>query len=378
MLTSLLSFPGQDPYPRAESAIGVAFNDGQIHNVRSKPRRRSGHFGNFCDRPACPSSVTLPCSYPHAHTDRFPFYPLCLLPCSIVASLQWTDKFSPSFANIVKNLLYGKGLVTVDQGVADVRKTLAREGIVAPPAWFEHTIKSGVCWLNTSLTFTSTDTTILAQHLKFWKPIVEAILTALIAAKRDLKASGNPNAGLVFVLWGGHAVKLKKMVETLNKSSGDPIDLIFIEAPHPAANGNTFHTVKTFEAVDAALAKLGLPSIDWLPKGAPGSVAPVEAKKPAKKVTAPKKAAVVEKVTVVATIVETEAPAPSGRPKRSVAKRPVVEMDFSDDESLSEYDSEEEKPKKRKAATKKASAKTSAAADSDDEDAPKPKRAKRT
>lgn len=275
-------------------------------------------------------------------------------------------------------------MVSVDQGVADVRKTLAREGIIAPPAWFEHTIKSGVCWLNTSLTFTSTDLPILAEHLKFWKPIVEGILSALMAAKRELKASGNPNAGLVFVLWGGHAVKLKKMVEALNKASGAPIDLIFVEAAHPAANGNAFHTIKTFEAVDAALAKLGLPPVDWLPKAASGSIVTVEASKPAKKVTAAKKATT-KKVAVVAVVLpenDEDAPAAtSTRPKRSVAKRSVAKMDLSDDDSFGDDDSEEEKPKKRKTATKKASAKKAAAADSDDsfeEEAPKPKRAKRS
>lgn len=167
----------------------------------------------------------------------------------------------------MKNVLYGKGLVRIDQGVADVRKTLAKEGVLPPPAWFEHTIKSGVCWLNMSLTFTSVDTTVLAQHLKFWRPIIEGILAALINAKKKLRKSGNPNAGLVFVLWGGHAQKLQKLVEALNTSSGDPIDLIFVKAPHPAANGSAFHVVKTFEAVDQALEKLGLPAIDWLPKG---------------------------------------------------------------------------------------------------------------
>lgn len=197
-------------------------------------------------------------------------------------------------------------MMKVDEGVAVVRSLLAKESILPPPQWFEHTIKNGVCWLNTSLTFTSTDTAILAQHLQFWRPIVEGIISALIDAKRELVQTSNPNAGLVFVLWGGHAQKLRKMVEKLNTKKPS-IDIQFIEAPHPAANGTTFHTVKSFNAIDDALAKLGLPAIDWLPKGSgsasssadSGTAAPKAAKKTSatagKKTTAAKKASAASK-----------------------------------------------------------------------------------
>lgn len=275
--------------------------------------------------------------------------------------------------------------MTIDQGVAEVRKVLARESIAPPPAWFEHTIKNGVCWLNTSLTFTSTDTTILAQHLKFWRPIVEAIVAALIDAKRQVVASGNPHAGLVFVLWGGHAQKLKTMVNKINLSKvGPPIDIVFIDAPHPAANGTTFHTVKTFTAIDEALAKLGLPAVDWLPKSSGGAASTSTPAKIAK-ASAAKAAA----TTSASSAAEPAAPkakktdsAKKAGKKASTAKKAAPrkkkaesedEESFASEDSLDEDD--EEESKKRKEPSKRTAPKRKAAAkkfdfgpDSDEED----------
>lgn len=314
--------------------------------------------------------------------------------------------------------------MTTDQKIGDLRKALAKESIVPPPAWFEHTIKSGVCWLNTSLTFTSTDIDVLKQHVTFWSPIVEGIVASLIDAKRQLKASGNPKAGLVFVLWGGYAQKLRKMVERLNNSGGTPIDLVFVEAAHPAATGDSFHTTKTFEAVDQALVKLGLSAIDWLPKGASSTVV-IEAKKKApakkataatatassaptaageskevesveidvkvttvkakatgKKATAAKKASSAAKADIDDEEAEKDAPKTS-RPKRAVAKRASkMEVDSDLDDSV-DSEEEEKATKKRKTPAKRSAKKSAASAESDDEfedtDAkPKVKRAKRS
>lgn len=290
-----------------------------------------------------------------------------------MAFLQWTDKFSPSFANIVKNLLVGKGLVTVDQGVAEVRKVLAKHGIAQPPAWFEHTIKNGVCWLNTSLTFTSTDTSILAVHVAFWRPIIEGIIAALIDAKREAIKSGNPKAGLVFVLWGGHAQKLRKVVEKINQTGGKPIDLRFIDAPHPAATGNSFHTIKSFEAIDRALSELALPAIDWLPTS--GAASQVATKK-----TASSKASSSNSVGDSEDDVKKPTKKSAGK-KATAAKKAAMDVDSDEDES---------KPKTKKvtAAKKATGAKASASKkrvrEEDEDDgsdfeveAPKAKRAKK-
>ena len=308
---------GQDPYPRAESAIGVAFNDGAIR--------------------------------------------------------QWNDKYPPSFANLIKNVLYGYGMISTDQGIADVRKILAAKAIAPPPAWFKHTIQNGVCWLNTSLTFTSTDLSVLAVHLKFWKPIIEGIISALIDAKRELKAT-NPDVGLVFVMWGGHAQKLQKLIEKINQSKSPQIKLEFVTASHPAANGNTFHGTKTFASINSALESLNLPVINWLPSSTG------------------------EDVTSASSSASSSAPSATTAPKKAAAKKVTATKKLTAAKkaaAVEESDDSEEEPvvKKTKKATasKKASGKKATASkkrshdDSDEDDdysveeekAPTKKRAKK-
>jgi uracil DNA glycosylase len=104
---------------------------------------------------------------------------------------------------------------------------------VPPPEWFNKTEEQGCCWLNTSLTFTSTEQTDLKRHLAFWKPIIEAIFQVMIDSKKELvQSKAKDKAGLVFVMWGGHAQKLKKAIEKMANGSG--VQVKFVEAPHPA------------------------------------------------------------------------------------------------------------------------------------------------
>jgi uracil DNA glycosylase len=110
---------GQDPYPRAESAVGVAFYDGKIKD--------------------------------------------------------WKNAMSPSFRNLVKNALYCKGHLQADSKVGEMRSQLRKLRVLQPPEWFEHTMAQGVLWLNTSLTFSSKDKTELDKHTKFWRPIMVQI-----------------------------------------------------------------------------------------------------------------------------------------------------------------------------------------------------------
>lgn len=97
-------------------------------------------------------------------------------------------------------------------------------------------LEQGVCWLNTSLTFTSTDQTDLKRHLAWWKPVVEKIIEVILEAKAS--QIDKEKSALVFVLWGGHAQKLVKSVEKLNGKH--KLDIRFVEANHPAANGDAY------------------------------------------------------------------------------------------------------------------------------------------
>ena len=90
---------GQDPYPRAESAIGIAFCDGEIK--------------------------------------------------------KWTDPLCPSLRNVFKSVLIHYKYLNPSSKVGDLRKEMARIKMISPYQWFFETAKKGVLWLNTSLTYTS-------------------------------------------------------------------------------------------------------------------------------------------------------------------------------------------------------------------------------
>lgn len=221
-----------DPYPREESAIGIAFNDGQIK--------------------------------------------------------KWTDAMSPSFRNIIKNVLISSGHLKSSDKVETMRKQIAKLKLMDPPDWFEYTMKQNVLWLNTALTFSGTDKSELNKHTKFWAPIVEGIVETLL--KESTK-------GIVFVLWGGNAKKLKVgfriiiIIEPINVNSSCHKSMInkvakketkkveFVEANHPAVE--SFNDVQTFTKVNEALKKLDHEEIDWLGtekkrKEAPSSSSSVE------------------------------------------------------------------------------------------------------
>ena len=90
---------GQDPYPRAESAIGIAFCDGKIK--------------------------------------------------------KWTDPTCPSLRNIFKSVLIHYKYLNPSSKVEELRSTMSRIKMISPYNWFFETAKQGVLWLNTSLTYTS-------------------------------------------------------------------------------------------------------------------------------------------------------------------------------------------------------------------------------
>ena len=221
-------------------------------------------------------------------------------------------------------------------------------------------LAQGVCWLNTSLTFTSTDQADLKRHLTFWRPIVEKIIEVIVEAKS--KAKEDEHKAVVFVFWGGHAQKLRKPIEAMNKKYN--IDIRFVEANHPAANGDacvqkhrnkfsseispfffhySFHAVLSFESVNKHLEELGAEPIDWLPsrKGAKRSLGEGTPKAtPAKKAAAKKNNEEKEE--------EKPAKKTAARPKRAAAAAVAkVESDDQDDESSEEEKKARKPPAKR-------------------------------
>ena len=145
---------GQDPYPREASATGIAFYDGEVKS--------------------------------------------------------WNDKLSPSQRNIIKSALMSNNMVTASANVATLRKTMASHNVLSPPEWFEYTMNNGVLWLNTALTFSGKEKVALDRHTKFWAPIVEEIVKAILVEKSN--SSDPAQKKIVFALWGGNAQKLAPMV----------------------------------------------------------------------------------------------------------------------------------------------------------------------
>lgn len=136
--------------------------------------------------------------------------------------------------------------------IKELKEVIKKSQIVDPPEWFYHTMNQGVLWLNTALTFSSTEKSSLDEHTKFWKPIIEEILKILVDA--------HEKDGIVFVLWGGNAKKLKKVINSFKTTC----KIKFVEANHPSVE--TFHQVNTFELVNKSLEELGVEKIDWIPK----------------------------------------------------------------------------------------------------------------
>eukprot|EP00768_Dysnectes_brevis_P006241 gnl/Dysnectes_brevis/4839_a6701_684.p1 GENE.gnl/Dysnectes_brevis/4839_a6701_684~~gnl/Dysnectes_brevis/4839_a6701_684.p1 ORF type:complete len:268 (-),score=9.12 gnl/Dysnectes_brevis/4839_a6701_684:63-809(-) len=185
---------GQDPYPRKSSAIGVAFCDGEVKS--------------------------------------------------------WSGRFSPSLRNIMKNLMIHNGDLTPKSPIADLRRALSHHKVLPPIPWFRALHNAGSLWLNTSLTFKDKSAPELRRHIAFWKPVVLEVVRTVFDA-RD-------TAGVVFVLWGGKAQALKKVLARI--AGTRPVR--FVEARHPAVE--SFHQADSFQMLEDAQKDLGLHPINFL------------------------------------------------------------------------------------------------------------------
>lgn len=113
---------GEDPYPRATSACGVAFWDKEI--------------------------------------------------------ISWNDRTNGnSLKNILKALFVARGMATYFSKIDEVREMAVKQNYRTPPQLFEHWLDQGILLLNASLTFTSAkDKT---RHFEFWKPFHKKLINAL-------------------------------------------------------------------------------------------------------------------------------------------------------------------------------------------------------
>ncbi|MER6314276.1 macro domain-containing protein [Streptomyces sp. NPDC001581] len=210
---------GQNPYPRAESATGIAMFDNT--------------FGDWKDSQ---------------------FGRVVSIRCLIKAAAMWK---------------YG---IAKKTPIADVRALLKERDTVQPPEWFQAMLTQGVLLLNASLTASGDGAMGTDQHTAFWRPVAERIVEEILKAKQD---ADEEDRGIVFAWWGAHARNLKRVVLRLQEKYPD-VEVRHIDHANPAAQGDIFCEGDHFALVNEALTALGADVIDWLPSkgwnaGAPGA-----------------------------------------------------------------------------------------------------------
>ncbi|WP_424890086.1 ADP-ribosyltransferase domain-containing protein [Streptomyces sp. XH2] len=201
---------GQNPYPRPESATGIAMFDNTFHDWKDS------QFGRVVS-----------------------------IRCIIKAAAMWK---------------YG---IPKKTPIADIRALLKERETVQPPEWFQAMLTQGVLLLNTALTATSNGGrgTDADRHTAFWRPVAERIVEEILKAKQD---ADEEDRGVVFAWWGAHARSLKKVVLRLQEKYPG-VEVRHIDHPNPAAQGDIFCDGDHFAVVNDALASLGADPIDWLP-----------------------------------------------------------------------------------------------------------------
>lgn len=215
---------GQNPYPRPESATGIAMFDNAFNDWKDS------QFGRVIS-----------------------------IRCIIKAAAMWK---------------YG---IAKKTPIAEVRALLKERDTVQPPEWFQAMLTQGVLLLNASLTASGDGAMGTDQHTTFWRPVAERVVEEILKAKQD---AAEEDRGIVFAWWGAHARNLKAVVLRLQEKYPD-VEVRHIDHVNPAAQGDIFCEGDHFALVNEALASLGSDVIDWLPSkgwnegaaGADGGVA---------------------------------------------------------------------------------------------------------
>ncbi|MER7500538.1 ADP-ribosyltransferase domain-containing protein [Nonomuraea pusilla] len=200
---------GQNPYPRAESATGIAMFDNTFHDWADS------QFGRVVS-----------------------------IRCIIKAAAMW------------------KHGIPKKTPIADIRALLKQHDTVQPPEWFQAMLTQGVLLLNAALTASADGAMGTDQHTAFWRPVIEKVVEEILKAKRD--APDDEDRGVVFAWWGVHARSLKQVVLRLQKKYPE-VEVRHLDHANPAAQGDLFCDGDHFAQVNAALAALGADEIDWLP-----------------------------------------------------------------------------------------------------------------
>ncbi|EDQ86064.1 uncharacterized protein MONBRDRAFT_11392 [Monosiga brevicollis MX1] len=196
---------GQTPYPRVESATGVAMLDNTFTQWEDK------RFG----------SVTS-------------------MRCIMKSASMW--KFDVPKATTV----------------AELRTLFKKQKVVSPHQWFQAMLAQGCLLLNAGLTSSTDKAMATSKHSTFWKPIVARIVESIMAEKAEKKE------GVIFAWWGSHAKALRKIVDQLALKYPD-CQVVQLDHCNPAAMGDAFCQGTHFADINDALESLQYKPFDWLP-----------------------------------------------------------------------------------------------------------------
>lgn len=207
---------GQSPYPRLESATGIAMFDAAVDSWDSKAFGRAASLR-------------------------------CIIKAAAMAAHGISEKTA----------------------VADLRKHLAAKNIITPPQWFQAMLSQGILLLNAALTVGGMGETrrggSVGAHAKFWRPVIHRVLETILEAKAQLP-DGHAKKSLVFLHWGGEALKMKKSVAKLLEKYSDRVVIRHVQHCNPAAQGELFCKGPLhFKGVNTVLREVGLKEVNWLP-----------------------------------------------------------------------------------------------------------------
>lgn len=200
---------GQNPYPRVESATGIAMFDNSFRDWGDV------QFGRVTS-----------------------------IRCLVKAAAMW------------------KLGLHRETTVSELREMLGAERVVDPPAWFQALLAQGVLLLNASLTASTDEEVSAAEHAAFWKPVVVEIVRGILEEK-DRAVSAH-DRGVVFAWWGTHARALRRSVEVMAEAY-PRVRVVHVDHVNPAAMGDAFCDGDPFGAINDALRAVGGEPVDWLP-----------------------------------------------------------------------------------------------------------------
>ncbi|KAJ9457564.1 Uracil-DNA glycosylase [Diplonema papillatum] len=199
---------GQNPYPKVESATGIAMLNNAFDSWADKA------FGT-CSSMRC--IIKAACMTKYGTPNVFP--------------------------------------------IASMRKLLHEKNVVSPREWFQAALLQGVLLLNAMLTVNGPSR---GEHAAFWAPVVEQIIDTILREK--VRTAGGRKPALVFAWWGAESLRTKKKLAPVLLRWRAAVDIRHVEHANPAAQGDIFCSTPTpFEALNATLKELRCPPIDWLP-----------------------------------------------------------------------------------------------------------------